>query len=78
MKKFTFTLTVILTFLFNQGFSQITGSAHDFTDGDTWNTNTSNKMCGVCHTPHNANTSVAEAPLWNHALSAVAAYTLYG
>jgi predicted CXXCH cytochrome family protein len=78
MKKFTFTLTVILIFLFNQGFSQLATSAHDFTNGDAWNTNTSNKMCGVCHTPHNANTSVAEAPLWNHALSAVATYTLYG
>jgi hypothetical protein len=30
----------------------------------------------ACHTPHNANTSVTDAPLWNHTLS-TATYALY-
>ncbi|HSO86725.1 MAG TPA: cytochrome c3 family protein [Draconibacterium sp.] len=41
----------------------ISGSAHDFSD-DNWNN--SGEICIVCHTPHNANMAVAEAPLWNH------------
>ena len=41
----------------------IVGSAHDFAD-DTWNT--SGQICLVCHTPHNADVSVSNAPLWNH------------
>ncbi len=44
-------------------FGQITGSAHDFKN-ENWNT--SGEICIVCHTPHNSNTTVAEAPLWNH------------
>jgi len=52
----------------------IVGSAHDFS-GQSWNTTT--EICIVCHTPHNADVSVADAPLWNHSLSAVATYTLY-
>jgi len=39
----------------------IVGSEHDFsTQGWT------NQICIVCHTPHNADTSVVAAPLWNH------------
>ncbi len=51
----------------------IVGSAHDFS-GQTWNT--SGQICIVCHTPHNANTSVTNAPLWNHALT-TATFTPY-
>lgn len=29
------------------------------------------QICVVCHTPHAADTSVVEAPLWNHALTQV-------
>lgn len=50
----------------------ITGSAHDFTS-QGW---AAGQVCLPCHTPHKANTSVADAPLWNHALS-TAVYTLY-
>lgn len=50
----------------------ITGSAHDFT-GQGWS---GGQICVPCHTPHKANTTVADAPLWNHALS-TAVYTLY-
>ena len=41
----------------------IVGSAHDFS-GESWNTTT--EICIVCHTPHNADITVLEAPLWNH------------
>lgn len=41
----------------------ITGSAHDFSTAG-WNT--TNEICAPCHTPHNANTTLADAPLWNH------------
>jgi len=54
-------------------YAAITGSKHDF-KSQSWNT--TGQICIVCHTPHNANTSVF-APLWNHALSAVASYSLY-
>jgi predicted CXXCH cytochrome family protein len=33
-------------------------------------------MCVACHTPHNGSTTVAEAPLWNHELTA-ATFSLY-
>lgn len=51
----------------------ITGSAHDFS-ADGWNP--SGQICIVCHTPHNADTSVSNAPLWNHATT-TASYSLY-
>lgn len=54
--------------------AQITGSAHDFSGATSWNT--TGEICVVCHAPHNGNTSVADAPLWNHAVTA-ATYTLY-
>ena len=48
------------------------GSPHDFSQS-LW---TGGEICIACHTPHNANASVTEAPLWNHDLS-VESYTLY-
>ncbi len=41
----------------------IKGSAHDFS-GSTWNP--TSEICVVCHTPHHSDTSVGDAPLWNH------------
>lgn len=41
----------------------IVGSAHDFS-ADSWNS--SGQICLVCHTPHNADVAVSNAPLWNH------------
>jgi hypothetical protein len=40
----------------------ITGSAHDFST-QSWS---GGQICVACHTPHNADTSVSDAPLWNH------------
>jgi hypothetical protein len=50
----------------------IVGSAHDFSS-KTWS---GGKVCVVCHTPHKADTSVSDAPLWSHANSS-ATYTMY-
>ena len=50
----------------------IGGSAHDFS-GQGWS---GGEICQVCHTPHNSDDTVVEAPLWDHELSA-AAYTPY-
>ncbi len=51
----------------------IVGSAHDFS-GDNWNN--TGEICIVCHTPHNADITVGEAPLWNHEVT-TANFTLY-
>jgi predicted CXXCH cytochrome family protein len=51
----------------------ITGSAHDFS-AQAWS---GGRICVACHTPHKADTSITDGPLWNHAISS-AAYTLYG
>ena len=50
----------------------ITGSAHDFST-QAWS---GGRICVACHTPHKSDTSVTDAPLWNHANS-TAVYTLY-
>ena len=51
---------------------QITGSDHDFT-GESWS---GGRICIACHAPHHTDTSVNDAPLWNHAVTAQT-YTLY-
>lgn len=71
--KFLFTLLFVAAFA-SYSFGQITGTAHDFS-GAGWNS--SGEICIACHTPHNADATVANAPLWNHELSAVVSYTLY-
>lgn len=50
----------------------IIGSAHDFSSKG-WS---GGKICAPCHTPHNADTSVANSPLWNHKVTA-ATFTVY-
>lgn len=50
----------------------ITGSAHDFS-GEGWS---NGRICVACHAPHKTDTTIADAPLWNHA-SSTASYTLY-
>jgi hypothetical protein len=53
----------------------ISGSPHDFS-GETWNLVPSdpNSLCGVCHQPHNASSSVV--PLWIHTTTA-SVFTMY-
>jgi len=50
----------------------IQGSFHDFS-GAGWS---ENRICLPCHTPHNADTLVSEAPLWNHEVT-TASYQVY-
>ncbi|RMD81165.1 MAG: cytochrome C [Candidatus Dadabacteria bacterium] len=52
--------------------ANIVGSAHDFSSYGWSN----GEICVPCHTPHNADTSVAQAPLWNHEVT-TATYTVY-
>ena len=54
--------------------AQIAASSHDFS-GQSWAVN--GEICNVCHTPHDADTSVTGAPLWDHDVSANSGYTLY-
>lgn len=42
--------------------AQIAGSGHDFS-GNTWS---GGKICLPCHTPHRADQTISDAPLWNH------------
>ena len=63
--SFILILSVLTASAVNAG--TIVGTAHDmsaqgFSDG---------QICIVCHTPHNADTTVTEAPLWNHEITAV-------
>ena len=51
---------------------EIAGSDHDFS-AQGW---AKGEICLPCHTPHNAVTTVADAPLWNHALTN-ATFTVY-
>lgn len=52
----------------------ITDSVHDFSSAG-WNT--TGEICITCHTPHNADTTVAEAPLWNHATTTTSGFDPY-
>ncbi|MDH5614443.1 MAG: hypothetical protein OEY35_05370, partial [Gammaproteobacteria bacterium] len=50
----------------------IKDTAHDFsTKGYT-----GGQICVVCHTPHNSDTTISEAPLWNHETTATT-FTMY-
>lgn len=75
MKKFRLVFVSMFLFAFVQGgFSQIAGTAHDFST-ESW-APTTNRGCGVCHTTHQA-MNITSAPLWNHEATVVAGYTLY-
>ena len=54
----------------------IVGSPHDFS-GETWNIVSSdqNSVCGVCHQPHHADSSVV--PLWIHTTTTPSQFTMY-
>lgn len=75
MLKKIFTSAVImasLIFVVNS-YAAITGSAHDFSSAG-WNS--TGEICIVCHTPHNADQTVTDAPLWNHQVT-TATFTVY-
>ncbi|MFC2136901.1 cytochrome c3 family protein [Bacteroidota bacterium] len=63
MKKIKFIFALFLTFAISQKcFDQIATTSHDFSGSD-WG---STEICIFCHTPHNADVTVTDAPLWNH------------
>lgn len=73
MKKFLALTAALVLLGSTSAFAVISGSSHDFS-GAAWNT--TGEICIVCHTPHNADTLVNNAPLWNHDTSSNT-YTLY-
>ena len=50
----------------------ITGTVHDLTSAPV----SASEICAACHTPHNSDTSVTNAPLWDHDVT-VAAFQAY-
>jgi len=66
-----FALALCTTF----AFAQISGTLHDF--AQTGGFNDGGEICITCHTPHDSDISVTNAPLWNHEVTAELAYTLY-
>lgn len=68
----TIAVSIVQTFVIAQiANAAITGSKHDFS-AKSWNP--SGQICIVCHTPHNATSTIA--PLWNHVLTS-ATFTVY-
>ncbi len=63
MKKLASLLVVVAVLSATAFAGTIVGSAHDFSNK---NWNNTGEICVVCHAPHNTNTSVTDAPLWNH------------
>lgn len=82
MKAKIFATLLVVFAMVQLSIGQIDGSKHDF-GGLAWNHTslagnaTNSQICKPCHTPHVANTTVADAPLWGHTLSSTASYTLY-
>ena len=74
MRRLAGLVTVAVIGLYGSGVAsaQILNSEHDFSN----NGFAQGEICIVCHTPHNSDTSVSDAPLWDHELS-TATYTLY-
>ncbi|MFQ5479121.1 MAG: cytochrome c3 family protein [Candidatus Binatia bacterium] len=64
---------VAVVFFAGASFAGIVSSEHDFSNKG-WNN--TGEICVVCHAPHNSNTSVSDAPLWNHAVT-TATFTTY-
>jgi hypothetical protein len=75
MKRIYMTIFVIIALFMLasvSSFADIKNSKHDFSS-KSWS---SGQICIVCHTPHNSDASITQAPLWNHATSG-ATFTMY-
>ncbi|NOX37617.1 MAG: cytochrome c3 family protein [Calditrichaeota bacterium] len=72
-KVFLISLLVLFLSVFMANAQTIVGSPHDFS-GETWNP--TGEICVVCHTPHHADITVTDAPLWNHEVTS-ATFTPY-
>ena len=74
MKKLVFLSVLAVGIAFASSASaQIAGTKHDFSAAGYGTT----EICQPCHTPHDADISVAISPLWNHTLASSVGYTLY-
>lgn len=58
-------IVLVLSLGGEQAVAGISGSEHDFSTAN-WS---GGQICVVCHTPHGGDTTVVDAPLWNHALT---------
>ncbi|MCF6284256.1 MAG: cytochrome C [Candidatus Hydrogenedentes bacterium] len=74
MRSIFLLLLVLLavSFFVLQAFAKINDSHHDFSSAG-WS---GGELCIVCHTPHSADTTVSDAPLWNHEVTK-STYTPY-
>jgi len=77
MKKIIIITVAVLAGVSVASISQalLAGSGHDLTATGTAG-GTATQICLPCHTPHNADTTIADAPLWNHTATA-ANYEMY-
>ncbi len=64
MKKVLLTVALV-ALMASTSFAIISGTKHDFT-GQSWS---NGEICLPCHTPHGGDTTVSNAPLWNHAVT---------
>lgn len=79
--KRTVLVALLVSVVIGSGLARISGAAilnskHDLTKV-TGVTMPDGQTCVACHTPHNADITTTDAPLWNHQLSAVTDYTMY-
>jgi len=73
IKRFTSLVLLTGTMVSTQALAgTISGSAHDFSTTG-WS---GGRICIACHTPHNSDTTVTNAPLWNHEVTA-STFTMY-
>lgn len=74
-------LAVSMVLMAASAYAAILNSKHDLTQGTANTVGASAPVnlsaCQFCHTPHNANTSVTGAPLWNRTLFPTGSYSLY-
>ncbi len=72
MKYFHYIVLIISIIFVSTLIAKIEQSHHDFSSM----LGTNNQICVPCHTPHNADTQISDAPLWNHEVT-TATYNLY-
>lgn len=73
MNKYIISPILLSLFIFNNSSAgTISGTAHDFS-ASGWS---GGEICIACHTPHNSDTTVADAPLWNHSVT-TQTFTMY-
>ena len=73
IKRLTSLILLTSSIVSTQAFAgTITASAHDFSTTG-WS---GGRICVACHTPHNSDATVTDAPLWNHELTA-STFTMY-